>query len=476
MEKETILQQIEELEQKISEIKELLASDDEESPDTDPETEPFEEEPEEEPKSVDTLTYGSPYSDFQKAFPEALVPFLDLFDGSTEEDQGDYVLAFSKATTNEVSNALKSELRISRTSSGINVYRGDALLFMTMEAADYPLFIYPQEQRGRTVMIDVVATPDDSPICFALWLSGFFRSETSESDVEEAVATPPAEEPKQGDHAAIDETTFLKFIKQSSADQLSRCIFKEAKNISVAPLWALAFMCLVEAELRENPGLTEAKWLPHSVIFVKGTKKIELSYRKNQLIYGGGNGGGIHDVKGNSNPKKVAASIAQLLNEPAKPLDIKIPPRSVIDFDNGLNSKSAKPVYASIPTIGKSGTLFYQGPYHGWQIPNTNKYLFNKSNIESARRNGTLLVYQPGFILDDESILHASGYNVRADNGLSQQKRLDIVRYVIRNHVMTKKQVENHLSYLINRNRGNPLMENAVGKWEDDLSEVKYWK
>lgn len=74
--------------------------------------------------------------------------------------------------------------------------------------------------------------------------------------------------------------------------------------------------------------------------------------------------------------------------------------------------------------------------------------------------------------LQEHSPLYIAGYNVSAEFGLSDRERHRILAEIIASGTLTKSQVVSHLETLI-KYRGNELsMQNAVSKWELDLSFV----
>ena len=74
---------------------------------------------------------------------------------------------------------------------------------------------------------------------------------------------------------------------------------------------------------------------------------------------------------------------------------------------------------------------------------------------------------------DLESKLHALGYNVNAQVGLSKAQRRALLRQIIVNHEMTRSEVESHLAYLIRRNQSNANFQRAIDKWYSDLLYIE---
>lgn len=75
-----------------------------------------------------------------------------------------------------------------------------------------------------------------------------------------------------------------------------------------------------------------------------------------------------------------------------------------------------------------------------------------------------------------EHIMHKYGYNVRFGNGLSAFDRQQILVKLIRNKILTRSQICEHLEYCIRRNGSRSNMENAIDKWKADLKFVLNYK
>lgn len=70
--------------------------------------------------------------------------------------------------------------------------------------------------------------------------------------------------------------------------------------------------------------------------------------------------------------------------------------------------------------------------------------------------------------LKEESQLHAAGYNVGKKDNLSDKCRQTILQYVVESGLMTKKDVINHIGYLIWLHESKKDDEEAVKKWRRD--------
>lgn len=77
-----------------------------------------------------------------------------------------------------------------------------------------------------------------------------------------------------------------------------------------------------------------------------------------------------------------------------------------------------------------------------------------------------------------ESPLHINGYNVSSNSRLTIEDRRRIIGYVIDNGILSKAEVVQHLSMLIDnaKHRRNANVANAIEKWEGDLDWVNYYR
>ena len=78
--------------------------------------------------------------------------------------------------------------------------------------------------------------------------------------------------------------------------------------------------------------------------------------------------------------------------------------------------------------------------------------------------------------LKPHSELNLLGYSVRITDSLSLEERRKILRDAIDSGVLWKSEVINHLEWLIKMGEKNPLMENAVGEWKQDLMYISSYK
>lgn len=73
------------------------------------------------------------------------------------------------------------------------------------------------------------------------------------------------------------------------------------------------------------------------------------------------------------------------------------------------------------------------------------------------------------------SPLSLAGYNVRANNGLSNEERHDLLAFLIDHGIMNKYEVIGYLEMFANTNGQKRGMEKAVAKWENDAKYVRQY-
>ena len=81
----------------------------------------------------------------------------------------------------------------------------------------------------------------------------------------------------------------------------------------------------------------------------------------------------------------------------------------------------------------------------------------------------TLSKYHKYDKMASESILHINGYNVGQVDNLSVSERHKILTYIIESGIMSKNDIKNHLSYLININQHSSKNATAVSRWKSDI-------
>ncbi len=114
----------------------------------------------------------------------------------------------------------------------------------------------------------------------------------------------------------------------------------------------------------------------------------------------------------------------------------------------------------------KSSKLFVPLLYSGW---------YDGPKLKTVSGNS--------WDMKERSILREMGYNVNATEGLSQNERLDILRYGINHGIVTKHEVEQYLEFFIKFQGAKFGCEEAYVKWKSDLiaihkmnvKKTKYW-
>ena len=71
--------------------------------------------------------------------------------------------------------------------------------------------------------------------------------------------------------------------------------------------------------------------------------------------------------------------------------------------------------------------------------------------------------------LAEQSELFLYGYSVSQKDSLSESQRRKLLADLMDTGLMAKREIENHISWLIQQNGNNPLMENALSSWRKDI-------
>ena len=74
--------------------------------------------------------------------------------------------------------------------------------------------------------------------------------------------------------------------------------------------------------------------------------------------------------------------------------------------------------------------------------------------------------------MNQESVLHMLGYNVNAQENISQAQRWRILEIAVDENILTRVEICSHLDYLINRSKGRKNFENACSKWRADRNHI----
>lgn len=77
-----------------------------------------------------------------------------------------------------------------------------------------------------------------------------------------------------------------------------------------------------------------------------------------------------------------------------------------------------------------------------------------------------------GYNLNQQSVLMQYGYNVAQINGIPDEKRHDILAFIIDNNILSKSEVISYLDFFINQRKYMENMKCAVSKWENDRAFV----
>lgn len=158
-------------------------------------------------------------------------------------------------------------------------------------------------------------------------------------------------------------------------------------------------------------------------------------------------------------------------------------------FSCRRNGHKYKEITACVTLIRRNNKI--QDVYlPGWYCESCKCYYILENDYEKLDRMGVIVakVYtekewrdtqKAGRLfseLSPESILHKLGYNVTASQGLSDSTRQETLATAIDFKLMSKREVIDFLTWLINTRSGNYSMQNAVGKWEKDREFVSNYK
>lgn len=124
---------------------------------------------------------------------------------------------------------------------------------------------------------------------------------------------------------------------------------------------------------------------------------------------------------------------------------------------------------------------------NGFYCSDCKLYYILESEYEKIRRKGTPLcqIFEEikylnnisnKFDLNYESILYSFGYNVNAQNNLSDKQRFKILTFIIDNGILSKTEVISYLNYFINMRIGRKEYQNAISKWKTDINALNKYK
>lgn len=136
--------------------------------------------------------------------------------------------------------------------------------------------------------------------------------------------------------------------------------------------------------------------------------------------------------------------------------------------------------------LKENGWIWY-GPAKCWYTYSSSEHINQAKEfcgISSNHENS--FVAPNGYVFDwcdigldtsdwsEESILHKCGYNVSQEDGLTESERRNILDWVLRNRILTRVQIIDFLTAMINTRSRRPNLGIAVSKWESDLYYVRY--
>lgn len=74
--------------------------------------------------------------------------------------------------------------------------------------------------------------------------------------------------------------------------------------------------------------------------------------------------------------------------------------------------------------------------------------------------------------LAQESVMKKCGYTVSSMTGLDDRDRFELLKQIIKYNILSQKEVESFLNWLIEFNSSNPARSESVFKWKTDLSSI----
>ncbi len=126
----------------------------------------------------------------------------------------------------------------------------------------------------------------------------------------------------------------------------------------------------------------------------------------------------------------------------------------------------------------------------GWYCKNCKCYFISESDYQKVDRMGTVVAqiftekewinhrndYRSFSELSSESLLYKMGYNVNASIGLRDHQRQDILAAAVDFKLMTKREVADFLTWLINQRKNRSNFQDAVYKWEKDREFIQSYR
>lgn len=140
-----------------------------------------------------------------------------------------------------------------------------------------------------------------------------------------------------------------------------------------------------------------------------------------------------------------------------------------------------------ISVVDRQGKII-ERKVSGAYCPKCNCYYLLTSQYKKLKENGILLCqlidgetyYKKGKLQDfnaaSESLLMQNGYNVKANNGLTDVQRQVILQNIMDNKILTPHRISSYLDMFIAQKRNMPQYKEAILKWEKDRSFVLNYK
>ena len=155
--------------------------------------------------------------------------------------------------------------------------------------------------------------------------------------------------------------------------------------------------------------------------------------------------------------------------------------KSCVSKNHNLDS-----IVVEIQVIDTNGSI-KKVETNGFYCNDCKLYYILESEYEKIRRKGTPLcqIFEEikylnnisnKFDLNYESILYSFGYNVNAQNNLSDKQRFKILTFIIDNGILSKSEVISYLNYFINMRIGRKEYQNAISKWKTDINVLNKYK
>lgn len=127
----------------------------------------------------------------------------------------------------------------------------------------------------------------------------------------------------------------------------------------------------------------------------------------------------------------------------------------IVDIDK-------KEIMKLIVLYNKEKDLYYIDRDEFYQM--TRSYPRRRMMIELYDANDNVITFGDG-----ESFLHFLGYNVRANNGLSDNDRKELLYHIVKNNYLSKFEIISHLQKEAQKRSNQDNMMDAVEKWESDI-------